>query len=448
MTGRTPPTVGVLHAPGAATELRDLVVAARGLARLMLVIRRSVAETHPYLVSLGRSLAEVAVVGDGTVTAEVADLDLAGLTTFHDEELEHCDAALAALGLPGAGIVTGAWDKLVQRRRFLAAGISRVRAAPVDSAAGLDAAVADVGLPAVLKPRRGTASVGVSFLDDGAALRAQARGRRDWAGLVLEELIPRSAHPANVPYLADYVSVETVSHEDGHAHFAVFDKIPLSISAPSSPLRFAVRETGDILPTRLPFDILAAALACTSRALDALSVRSRVTHTELRVSPSGVEIIEVNGRLGGEVARMARLHGGSDPVSAALELALGRHPTVLPPSGTGYLGCLYVPFLHRGGTVRSDVRPALVRGLPGVAAVDEVARRGDLRSATSFHAVKLLLRAADAAELEHRLGHAVALIAQWFAADGVAAEGWLRDLCRPLAHGRLTTAAAGAGEHR
>jgi biotin carboxylase len=418
--------VGVLYAPGSAVAIRDIVLGAREVADLVLVLRRSTAQASPELARLAGTLAELAVVADDDVPAGVARLSLDGLTTFHDGELDDCDRALARLGVPGAPGTAAPWDKLVQRERLTAAGVSAVRAVPVDSPRDLLAAAEVTGLPAVLKPRRGTASVGVAILSSAADLQEQVRDRTEWRRLLLEEFMPRGAHPAGAAYLADYISVETVSDAGGHFHFAVFDKLPLSLADPGSPLPFAVRETGDTLPSQLPADQLALVTDATSRALDALGVRSRVSHTECRVGQAGVQVIEVNGRLGGEVARMTRLLGGGDVVAAALGLALGERPRLRPPSGPGYCASVYVPFPRRDGTVQSDVPRARVRALPGVVAVDEVAARGALRAETGFHAAKLVLRAADADDLADRAAFALGQIAHWYAADGVASADWLR----------------------
>ncbi len=95
------------------------------------------------------------------------------------------------------------------------------------------------------------------------------------------------------------------------------------------------------------------ALERTSAALDALDVRWRVTHTELRVTQSEVEIIEVNGRVGGYLARLLRPLGGPDLVRAALTVALGRVPNCEGPvdDRRGYMFGLYMPFPRREGMV-------------------------------------------------------------------------------------------------
>ncbi|MEL5959838.1 ATP-grasp domain-containing protein [Streptomyces sp. CLV115] len=423
----TPPRLGVLHAPHAAANLRDLVLAGRGLCEVVLVVRREIAAAEPDMVRLGQSLATVAVIGDD-VPRELAALGLDGLVTFHDAELEAYDAAVRELGLPGATEADHPWDKLVQRRLLNAAGVSTVRSAPVDSPEGLIGAAAEVGLPAVLKPRRGTASTDLSFLSGPADLEAEPGRRQNWSGLVLEQMIERAAHPSGRHWLADYVSVETVTHRGEHTHVAVFDKTPLAVAGGTGPCRHAVRETGDVLPAQLPPHVLDAVLATTSAALDALTVRDRVSHTELRVSQDGVEVIEVNGRLGGEVAAMISMMGGGGLVRAAFEVALGRRPETAAPTRPEVLVSLYVPFPERTGPVRSSVTRPQIRELPGVVRVDEVAQHGDARSDTAFHAVKVLLTAADAESAGQLVRTVATRVAQLFEADGLLADPWLHQL--------------------
>lgn len=429
MTDRLP-RVGVLHAPYATATLRDLLHASRDRCAVVLLMRDAVVRDHPKLVAAAQAFFEVVALP----CADLTGLDLAGVTTFHDAEVTHADALATELGLPGAPSTVEPWDKLRQRELLNTAGVSRLRMLPVDSAADLTAAVAELGLPVVLKPRRGTASVGVSLLHTPQDVRQQLGGRTQWRGLLCEQLIPSGRHPSDVAWLADYVSVETVSDADGHHHVAVFDKIPISLSdEPSSPLALAVRETGDVLPTRLPAEVLRHVRERTSHALDALGVAQRVSHTELKVTASGVDIIEVNGRLGGEVARMVAMSGGPDATAAALEVAIGRRADLAAELTAGACATLYVPFRVRDGVVRSHVSRADIRRLPKVVAVDEVARHGMPRSDTGFRAAKVTLVAADIAALDSALAQVLEGIADLFAADGVKSDPWLRRLHERLA---------------
>jgi hypothetical protein len=424
-----PPRVGVFHAPHAAVGLRHVLRAARGLCTVVIVLRESVARANPGLVDVARALFEVAVHPDGRTSDAVPERGLAGVTTFHDDELAFADAAARRWGLPGAPATADPWDKLHQRQAFAACDLSQRRAVAVDSPADLAAAVAGLGLPGALKPRRSTASVGVALLSTPDEVRAQVTGRAEWRSLLYEELIPFAAHPSGVAWLAGYVSVETASGAAGHRHVAVFDKVPVAVAAsPGSLLSHAVRETGDVLPTRLPGPVLAGALATTSRALDALGVRRRVTHTELALTPAGLDVIEVNGRLGGEVARMVGMLDGPDVARAALTLALGGEPALDAAWSKGAVACLYVPFPRRGGLVRAGVTRADLRDLPGVVAVDEVAARGARRGDTAFRAAKLTVAGPGPGELDEAVAGVLDRIAALFAADGLDRDAWLSGL--------------------
>src|SRR6266516_325487 len=424
--------VGVVHAPWAAASVSDIVRAARGWCDVVLLFRNCVAKRYPGLIAMAKSLVEVAVADDDDLTTSVKDLALSGLTTFHDDELDVTDAARAEFGLPGA-VPPLRWDKLVQREVLAADGACRVRATPVESPDDLESGATALGMPGVLKPRRGTSSVGISFVTDRARIEREIASRRNWDGLMYEQFIPPGSHPSGAGWLADYVSVETVSDGTTHHHVSVFDKLPISVAEHPRSLRpFDVRETGDVVPSRLPRPALASVLAVATKALDALGIRWRVSHTELRVSPDGIEIIEVNGRLGGEVARLLNLLGGPDLVAADLSVALGRKPifTGLPPGP--YAGAVYVPFPVRAGDVNSDVRRALIRRLPGVIGVDEVAHRGTPRAATQYRTARLSVYGNHQIAFDRSLAGIADGLASLFAADGLADDPWLGLLRRRL----------------
>jgi len=60
-------------------------------------------------------------------------------------------------------------------------------------------------------------------------------------------------------------------------------------------------------------------------------MRHGVTHVEVKLTPDGPRIIEINGRLGGYVADIVRRARGFDLVRAALTVALGQE-TDIPPA--------------------------------------------------------------------------------------------------------------------
>ncbi|MFD9634154.1 ATP-grasp domain-containing protein [Streptomyces violascens] len=420
------PRLAVLHRPHGAAGLREIFAASRGLCEPHLVLRQEVAEQDPEILRTAPSFFPVSVCTGDDVTSAVRDMSAAGLVTFHDAELEHVDAALTALGLPGRSLIDDAWDKLVQRRAFESAGCSAIRAVPVDRAEDLHNAVARIGLPAVLKPRRAAGGGGVAFIGTEADVQHQLDRRTRWNGLLLETRIPSSAHPSGVGWLGDFVSVETASVGTDRRHLAVFDKVPVSVVARAGhDGADAVDVTGDVTPSRLPAPAHRAVLDATSAALDALGVRDRVTHTELRIGSDGAEVIEVNGRVGGHLARVLRLVGGPDLIGQALTVALGVSPAPAPETAPGYALGLFAPFPDRTGPVLSSVSRADLRALPGVVGVDEVARQGAARQDTGGRIANLTLRAPDSETLDRYVREVSSGLAGLFAADGMRDDPWL-----------------------
>ena len=154
-----------------------------------------------------------------------------------------------------------------------------------------------------------------------------------------------------------------------------------------------------------------------ARCLEALGVRSRVTHTELKLSPAGIELIEVNGRTAGYLAKLLQAAGGEDLIRCALMLAAGQAPRPTGRHPLDHTLLLLPPFPVRGGAVRSAVTMPQLRDLPGVIGVDEVAEQGQQRSATGHRMVAMTVRAPGAAELDSLRAAVMFDITRLFADD-------------------------------
>ncbi|WP_109689326.1 ATP-grasp domain-containing protein [Branchiibius hedensis] len=391
---------------------------------MQLYIRESVAASAPSLVDAARVLLPTYVVSDDMLVDVVCQSSPAGVTTFHDAEVTSTDEIARRCGLPGPSDVPFPWDKLHQREALRRAG-SQVKCRAVDSPVALHSAVESLGLPAVLKPRCSDSSTGVAFLHTPVDVAVQVSTRTAWGDLVLETMIPSGAHPSQVPTLADYVSVETVSIGTSRTHVAIVDKLPIAVASDPGPV--AVRETGILYPSRVPGEQSAAVFECVQRSLDALGVRDRITHTEVKVSDAAVEAIEVNGRLGGDIARMFAMRGGPDMIAIALLLALGRSPDVPThfAQASRAAACLYVPFGRRHGFVRSHVDVRQLRTLPDVKAVDEVAVHGAPLSDSGFRTAKFAIESPSLDRLDRSIQAALDATASYFAADGMDNEPWL-----------------------
>jgi hypothetical protein len=380
----TRPSLAVVIDFGAASPM-GILASARDLADITFICDRR----RPYVRGVYEELATLAPVWDvtGLSDAEIAEDPrcgrFEGITTFSESQLVRTAALAHRWGLPflspaTAGAVT---DKYVQRQTLAAAGVQHTACHLVRSAADLPAALAQVGLPAVLKPRSGAASSRTCRVDSPAQAAARLRdfdaARQPSATreYVVEQILvgdPTVAGPA----WGDYVSVESVTSHGRRRHIEITGKFPLA-----DPLR----ETGYVVPSTLGEETRREVLARTDAALTALGVGHGATHTELKLTPAGPQVIEVNGRVGGYVADLIRRARGYDLIRAALGAALGQ-PGDSPPEG--YRRCAFqyfiTPPVHATALRRLDGGSELVRhrGIHLVEAVKTPGEQIDWREGT------------------------------------------------------------------
>ena len=327
MAHPAPPVVLVVHDQGSAGALR-ILSAARGLCRVVFLCEPG----HPALAAELRQVARHAEVADitGLGEAEVCrlaeSLDPAGVVTFSEYRLRLTAAVAAHCGLRFHSTTTAAdlTDKYRQRQVLAEAGVQRTGCVPVRHPDEAAAALARVGTPAVLKPRHGAGSVDtclVTSADDCRARLAEFTAR-DLQDFVLEEFLPGDPERTG-PGWADFVSVESLV-VDGEPRTAAVHGKP--------PMVPPFRETGHVLPAPVPPALAAEVVRLEQAALRALGIRHGITHTEVKLTPDGPRIIEVNGRLGGLIAEIVQRRTGYDMVAAALRLALGLPVTCPDPT--------------------------------------------------------------------------------------------------------------------
>ncbi|RZU50934.1 carbamoyl-phosphate synthase L subunit-like protein [Krasilnikovia cinnamomea] len=367
------PTIVVVHGPGSAGP-RDVLRAARGWADLVFLVNPDDSNGAADLPMLSRLARVVQDRPDTDVLAELRALAPVGITTFGDARIARCAELAAGLGLPYHSRRTAELlsDKVRQRAALNAAGVSPTRVEAAASTRELPAAAEKVGYPVVVKPASGNSSRWTGRYDDSAALdaliRAAAADPAAPACWIVEELLPAGRHPYG-DVLADFVSVESVVEHGRITHFAVTDRLAL---APP------FRERGLLLPTLLAPDETEPVLALASAALAALDVRWGVTHTEIKLTPEGPRVIEVNGRLGGWVGELMRRTATVDPVRVVLDVAAGRPADLGGLAFRAHAAVLLVqpPEGRFGVTELAD--PAVFRTEPGVWQVWRRAEPGDV----------------------------------------------------------------------
>lgn len=428
--------VAVLAGGESSLAPAEVVACARGLAQVCFLLDSR--GTPPQLQTVTQSLAPTAqadFADPQSCLRAVGELGARSVTTFTD--------VLCPLAAEINGLLSGvsrdgpAWGKKdAQRAALFAAGLSAVRSAPVESARALGKFVREVGYPVVVKPVNGVASRDVWILRsdaDVAGLLATAASHPRYLSRMFAEQFITGTSPSS-SQLGDYVSAE-LFRASGTGRASPPKTVQAFITDRIVPA-WPCRETGLMLPSQLPESVQDAALNVASSALQAIGACAGAFHVELKPALPAPEIIEINGRLGGFIARLAHLGADADLGRLALECALGRSPSLI----LRWRRCVLALLFQAPATAtRINAAPSRreITRLPGVIAVDSVAAPGpapDWRDGTNQAVAKLWLAADDHSALFARLAGLAEFLAENFSfedAHGRPAEDrqWLQAVC-------------------
>lgn len=363
------------------------VEACSGLSRVaepVFVVQQSAAVQRllPVMERLGET---IVLGGDHDDNARrVAGAGVSGIVTFSESMLPLASALARSLGLPhhDPAVLDLLTDKFRQRARLREAGVDPTRSRRITHLCDWTAAVDLIGLPAVVKPVRGGGSQDTYLVSRRAPGRwvAELLARTE---VVLEELLTGRD---TAPY-GDYVSVESAVVEAEVFHIAVTGKFPFA--AP-------FREVGQFWPAALDAEESGAVLELAGRSIRALGVTSGLTHTEIKLTPLGPRLIEVNGRLGGHLNELSIRACGTDLVELAGRIALGHRvePVEVRPSRVFWQYNDPAPLEPCTFVRTTGWREALA--VPGVTRYTPYFRQGDrLENGVMSNPLDLICGAAD-----------------------------------------------------
>ncbi|MFD2415468.1 ATP-grasp domain-containing protein [Amycolatopsis pigmentata] len=242
---------------------------------------------------------------------------LTGITADFDYLLPTVGRLNDRLGLRGHTARTGAVcaDKRSQRAMLDKAGVPGPAWRTFTTRAGLSRAAAELGFPVVVKPADRSNSAAVVYAGSEAELDAayQAVLDQSWTGGYLVER-----------YLdGPEVSVEAITQAGRTSVIAVVAK---EIGHPPRFLKLGAEVPAE-LPERLRGQVHEVAVA----AVGALGISDAPTHTELRLTRDGPQVIEVNARIGGLfLAHMVLAATGINLYGAWCDVLHGRTPDLTP----------------------------------------------------------------------------------------------------------------------
>lgn len=290
----------------------------------------------------------------------------AGVLCLSERALPLVAACCDRLGLPGPRPpeAAGLADKLAQRRAFAAHGLATPGCWPIDllSDDPLASVPATARFPVVVKPRSGSGSRRTFAAANQAELADRLQAERAalapvtvegpfGSAFVVEERLAGAPEPGTA--FADYCSAELAG--DGT------DLVLLGLTG-RLPLVEPFRESGLFTPSDLDAPLAEAVGTAACAAVEALGAPAGCYHVEVKLTPEGPRVLEVNGRVGGTVPDLFRLAGGDFAMfRLAIRLALGE------PLRQA-LGARSAPISFDGVAFRRFLQAPL--GASGVEAID------------------------------------------------------------------------------
>jgi biotin carboxylase len=246
-----------------------------------------------------------------------------GLMCWDEPVVLEAGELAAELGVPGLGLdgVRGCRDKNRTRGVLTAAGLLQPGYALTANLDEARAAAARIGYPVVLKPRAMGASIGVVAAADeseldaafGVAMGAATVDQSSYGGRAIVE--GYAAGPE--------ISIDAAVHKGEY--------LPMFVARKQTSDAPYFEEIGHIVDADDPLLHDSELMDVLARAHQALGVEDAITHAEVRLTDRGPLIIEVNGRLGGDlIPFLGRTATGIDPGEVLFAVTVGQRPVINP----------------------------------------------------------------------------------------------------------------------
>lgn len=262
-----------------------------------------------------------------------------------------------------AMVVKSKVETQTRLRNSAASGPCALRIARLGCADDVAGAVAEVGLPALLKLEFGSSAAGVVSVNTPSDVRNvyQAIGdslscERDWPGIglgfgrtvVLTELAAGTEHDVDI-VLWDGEPVALFLTDNGRT------RLP------------SCAEASALMPSAMPLPTQQEIAEAVVRACSDLGLRQGVFNVEVFHCGGTTKVIDVNGRMGGFYIRdWVRSLWGYDLLQAAAECAIGQRPSPSMSSHDGYLmGAMLLPSVHGTWLARDTNRARLAEATHG-----------------------------------------------------------------------------------
>lgn len=284
------------------------------------IVLAETAARYPYLKEDGICSLEChtsSIAALRRVTEQLSEkARIAGIFSSSEYYIESAASLAGLWGLPGPAprslrVCRNKWS---QREALEKAGVKNPRHRRVTSAAEAMKAADEICLPVVLKPTVGSGSVGVKL----------CRSQRE-VGEHAAFLLQRASNERGMPVPLELLVEEYVAGDEFSVETLAGTIAGVTRKHVSQEPFFV--ETGHDFPATLSPKDRDHIASTVHAALDALDLNWGPAHVELRLTPAGPIIMEINPRLaGGFIPELVRLARGVDMIRQTIRLAVGADP--------------------------------------------------------------------------------------------------------------------------
>jgi len=304
----------------------------------------------------------------GSVNAVIASLDAAdrvrGIFSPEDDSVETASQVAMGLGLPTSppASIKACRNKQILRTACADFGLSSIKFCSSDNRAALLDGARRVGFPAVAKPSNGQGKEGIQFIWSEDQLISQADSllaeyRKLGGTVLLERFIPGPTFSAECMTINGVTSVVGVM-DRRLSDLPLFNEINLTY------------------PSVLPLETLSKIDAFASDVHRACRFTHGPSHLEFVLGPSGIELLELNPRIGGAgVGHAVSLAHGFNFFDLYISSALGIQPEPIS-AASSYLSQTIL-FTPRVGRISRILNTDLIGGMPGFTHLEFIRGPGD-----------------------------------------------------------------------
>jgi biotin carboxylase len=313
------PRLAVFYEQSSASIL-DVFESARGVCQLIWVIGWSTDTPATRVLARFGEVVDLTGMDETRAVECVSAAKPDGVIVFDDSPLRLAAAVGETLGLrfhsrDTAHLFT---DKFAQRAALARAGVPVPKFWPVSASSDVTAVrqlISNLSFPVVLKPQTGSGSRNTFQVDDVDTLtRSLEKALERDEDMLIEEVL-RERHPRQAQRFSDVLMVDSLVVAGSIEHIVVAGHF---IQAPP------FRGTGSFVPSHLSNAENMAVFEATEAAIKALGITDGFTNTDIILTPEGPRVLEVNGRIGGQIPTLLGLAGSSPLMPEAMRFAVGR----------------------------------------------------------------------------------------------------------------------------